>query len=148
MKQIRIVGAGALLFLVAACSPFGPRVSTGPATGPQVAPKVATAQAAAEIDVSAFVDPKIADKLSAKDRAEAASAQFYALQFGRPAAPRDWQGQSGVSGRVTVGPFVRVNQLDCRDFTHVVSANNATYSRAGLACRDVNGVWTVVQTAG
>lgn len=113
-----------------------------------MAPKVATAQAAAGIDVSAFIDPAVAAKLNAKDRAEASSAQFYALQFGRPAAPRDWQGQSGVSGRVTVGPFVRVNQLDCRDFTHVVTTADAKYSRSGLACRDVNGVWTVVQTAG
>lgn len=136
-----------LIALTASCSPFGARLSGNAQLPPQPtpSPKVATANAAAAIDVSAFVDPAIAGKLDKNDRTEAASAQFFALQFGRPAAPRAWQGQSGISGKVTVGPFVRVNELDCRDFTHVVTASAQTYTRSGLACRDNNGVWTVVQ---
>lgn len=147
MKLLKLASAATLIGLTAACSSFGPSPlrSTQPAAPQPSNPKQATATAAAALDVSAFIDPAIAAKLSDADRAEASSAQFYALQFGRPAAPRDWQGQSGNSGKVTVGPYVQVNNLDCRDFTHTVTASGKSYPRSGLACRDQQGVWTVVQ---
>lgn len=102
------------------------------------------AQSTTLSDIGGFLDRKTIAKLSTKDRAEAASAQYYALQFGRPGAPRSWQGDSGANGQVSVGPYVRVNSLDCRDFSHRVTVSGASYENAGTACREADGNWDVV----
>ncbi|MDF2799502.1 MAG: hypothetical protein K0R85_2246 [Devosia sp.] len=94
-----------------------------------------------------FVDPAAIALMSAKDSAEANSAQFYALQFGRPGAPRQWAGDKGATGAVSVGPYVRVNNLDCRDFTHTVKIGGQDYTRKGTACREQNGNWVVERSA-
>jgi len=108
---------------------------------PAPAQQIATAQAMT--DVGGFIDPGAIALLSAQDRNAASSAQFNALQFGRPGAPRAWQGDSGASGQITVGPYVRVNNIDCRDFTHTVTVSNQPYARRGTACRELDGRWTV-----
>ncbi|WP_375449533.1 hypothetical protein [uncultured Devosia sp.] len=94
-----------------------------------------------------FVDPAALAMMTSKDSAEANSAQFYALQFGRPGAPRQWSGDKGSTGAVAVGPYVRVNNLDCRDFTHTVKIGGQDYVKKGTACREQAGNWTVVQAA-
>ena len=96
---------------------------------------------------SGFVDPAVVPLLTAKDSAEANSAQFYALQFGRPGAPRNWTGDNGTTGSISVGPYVRVNNLDCREFTHTVKVRGTDYVRKGTACREVAGNWSVVSGA-
>lgn len=95
-------------------------------------------------DVTAYLDVTAIPLLSGKDKGEAASAQFNALTFGRPGAPRAWQGDKGTSGEVTVGPYVRVNNIDCRDFTHTVTIGGKPYPRSGTACREADGGWNVV----
>ena len=82
--------------------------------------------------------------MSAKERTEAASAQFNALQFGRAGAPRAWAGDRGATGSVTVGPPVPVNNLYCRNFTHVVTVSGQAYTKQGMACRETDGSWGVV----
>lgn len=146
--------------LLAGCS-FGPTTSdvgAGPtlnqpvadqAVQPQIAQPTAvptTVAATAETtmtDVTSFIDAGVIAKLTAKDKAEAASAQFNALTFGRPGAPRNWAGDNGATGQVTVGPYVRVNNIDCRDFTHSVTIAGGTFSKKGTACRDADGNWAV-----
>ena len=102
-----------------------------------------TALARAMTDVGPYVEPAAFALMSDNDRVKAADAQFNALQFGRPGAPRNWAGDA--SGNVTVGPFVRVNNLDCRDFTHSVTVGGKALARKGTACRE-NGLWTVVSS--
>jgi surface antigen len=111
-------------------------------------PAQTTASALSTTDVTAYIDGGAIALLSPKERADASSAQFYALQFGRPGAPRQWQGAAGTTGNVSVGPYVRVNSLDCREFTHSVSIAGKSYVRKGTACREVDGRWTVVDSAG
>lgn len=112
------------------------------------APAETRAAAASMTDVSAFVDPAALSQLSDKSRAEAAGAQFNALQFGRVGAPRNWVGDNGQSGAVTVGPYVRVNLIDCRDFTHTVTIGAQTFVKKGTACREADGSWTVSASVG
>jgi surface antigen len=81
--------------------------------------------------------------LSAKSKEQAASAQFNALQFGRVGAPHNWVGDNGQTGAVTVGPYVRVNLIDCRDFTHTVTIAGQNFAKKGTACREADGSWTV-----
>jgi len=107
-------------------------------------PIVSTANALSATDLTDFLDPQAARALTANEKAEAASAQYYALQFGRPGAPRSWQGDGGSSGKVTVGPYVRVNQLDCREFSHEVKTSQKSFLRSGTACREGDGRWSAV----
>ncbi len=148
----------ALALLVAGCSlnpglDMGPgavlpapQLPAAPATiTPAAVPAAQTASTAetALTDIGAYLDPAVVSQLSAKDKTEAASAQFNALTFGRPGAPRAWAGDSGATGTVTVGPYVRVNNIDCRDFTHTVTVSGAPYVKKGTACRDTTGAWSV-----
>ena len=107
------------------------------------APATTRAAAASMTDVSSFIDPAALGKLSEKSKVEAAGAQFNALQFGRVGAPRNWAGDNGQSGAVTVGPYVRVNLIDCRDFTHTVTIAGTPVAKKGTACREIDGTWNV-----
>ncbi|MDP1731777.1 MAG: hypothetical protein Q8L54_11520 [Devosia sp.] len=158
MRQILGIFALPGVLVLAGCASMGGGTSTNLAQGstlpqpkpmlqtaslqPAPAQQVATAQSMT--DVTSFIDPAAIGLLSPKERTEAASAQFNALQFGRPGAPRSWQGDRGASGNVTVGPYVRVNDIDCRDFTHTVSISGQSYVRKGTACRELDGRWSVV----
>ncbi|HEX4296491.1 MAG TPA: hypothetical protein VHZ56_00560 [Devosia sp.] len=110
---------------------------------PLAAPAQTISSAAATTDVTAFVDPTAYGLLTGKSKAEVAGAQFNALQFGRVGAPRNWQGDKNQSGMVTVGPYVRVNLIDCRDFTNTVTIGAQNYVKKGTACRGADGSWTV-----
>lgn len=107
------------------------------------APAQTVSTAAALTDASSFVDADAYAQLTDKSKAEVAGAQFNALQFGRVGAPRNWQGDKGQSGAVTVGPYVRVNLIDCRDFTNTVSIGAQSFVRKGTACREADGHWTL-----
>ncbi len=114
--------------------------------GPSPAQTTQAALATTSI-ANGFVDPAALALMTAKDSAEANSAQFYALQFGRPGAPRQWSGDKGSTGTVAVGPMVKVNALDCRNFTHTVTIGGQAYTKAGMACREFGNNWTVAQGA-
>lgn len=115
---------------------------TPASTAPVTAQTPATGASIA--DIGSYVDAGALTQLSSADKQEAASAQFNALTFGRPAAPRNWQGGSGAKGQVVVGPYVRVNDIDCRDFTNTVTISGKDYVKSGTACRNTDGGWSVV----
>lgn len=156
MNRISFFALPIFALALAACSSTGttrvvqaPVVAQPMVTQPLVptsAQTVQTAKLTTSI-ANGFVDPAALALMSAKDSNEANSAQFYALQFGRPGAPRQWAGDKGTTGSVAVGPYVRVNNLDCRDFTHTVKVGGTDYVKKGTACREVNGNWNVVQGA-
>lgn len=158
MNRIALFATPLLALTLAACSTTGPTtqvVSQAPVMATPViaqplvpTPAQTTQQAMLTTSVSnGFVDSAALTAMTAKDSAEANSAQFYALQFGRPGAPRAWSGEKGTTGSVAVGPYVKVNQIDCRDFTHTVKANGQEFVKKGTACREQNGNWAVVQGA-
>jgi surface antigen len=161
MQQIvRVALPVFAMLLLAACSmgPSSSDIALGPtlpqpnsqlATQPTITPASVPAPGAIQgagttmNDVTAFLDASVIGKLSAKDKSEAASAQFNALTFGRPGAPRAWTGDKGVTGNVTVGPYVTVNNINCRDFTHTVSIAGTPVAKKGTACREIDGTWNV-----
>lgn len=156
MNRNTLIALPLLALALAGCSSTGTaRVAQAPvATQPVIAqpmvPTTAQTVQTARLTTSisnGFVDPAALALMTAKDSNEANSAQFYALQFGRPGAPRQWAGDKGTTGSVAVGPYVRVNNLDCRDFTHTVKLNGTDYVKKGTACREQNGNWNVVQGA-
>lgn len=148
------------LLLLAGCSssnnndlalgPTLPQPNSMLATQPAIQPATLTPPVAAQqpgsiglASASAFIDGSAIGLMSAKDQSEASSAQFNALTFGRPGAPRNWTGDRGTTGSVTVGPYVRVNNIDCRDFTHTVTIGGTPYAKKGTACREADGTWNV-----
>ena len=157
MKTFAKLTLPILVLALAGCSSAGRSVNVGQApaapapapvaTGPILPTPAQTTQVALQSTSvsSGFVDPAVVPQLTARDSSEANNAVFYALQFGRPGAPRNWSGDAGTTGSVAVGPYVRVNNLDCRDFTHTVKLRGADYVRRGTACREQTGNWTVVQ---
>ena len=156
MNRFVLLASPLLALALAGCASTGStRVVQAPVTpAPVVAqPMVPTTsqavqQARLTTSVSSgFVDTAALSLMSAKDSSEANSAQFYALQFGRPGAPRHWAGDKGTTGSIAVGPYVRVNNLDCRDFTHTVTVGGRDYVKKGTACREQTGNWSVVQSA-
>lgn len=94
--------------------------------------------------ILSFLNPGVTGKLSEAEKVKAAEAQFFALQFGRPGVPRRWQGENKTKGAVTVGPFVTVNDLNCRDFSHEIAISGKFYASKGTACREVGAQWQVV----
>ncbi len=140
-----------VLVALAGCTSSAPRVATGPiVTQPLVTqpatlpPREQTQMAMAMTDVSAFVDPAAMRLIGEGAKTQATAAQFNALEYGRPGAPRDWQGGDGTSsGRVTVGPDLNVNNLRCRNFTHTVTISGKAYVRTGQACREPAAGWMV-----
>jgi len=95
------------------------------------------------IELLDFVSPQAFSIMSEADKVEASSAQFFALQFGRPGAARNWKSPTGVAGSITVGPFVRVNNLNCREFTNTVTIDGAVSVKRGTSCRESDGRWFV-----
>jgi len=133
-----------------ALGPTLPQPNSALATQPTITPAslpapgaIHAASTSSMNDVTAFLDGSVLGQLSAKDKSEAASAQFNALTFGRPGAPRTWIGDKGVSGSVTVGPYVTVNNTNCRDFTHTVTIAGTPHARKGTACREADNTWSV-----
>lgn len=122
-----------------------PTMPTATPNQPSPADRVAMA-ASSTADVSPYIDTAAIGQMSTVDKTQASNAQYYALQFGRPGAPRNWAGDSGATGSVVVGPFLTVNSLDCRDFTHTVKISGASYVRQGTACRGPDGNWTVTKS--
>ncbi|HHS82820.1 MAG TPA: hypothetical protein ENJ68_04800 [Devosia sp.] len=143
----RLAFAGGLLLALAACSQsarFSGDLASGPTT--PSTPPITSARVDASIsalDIAGFVDSSALARMTDSDRIEATSAQYNILQFGRPGAPRNWNGKTGNSGEISVGPFVRVNLLDCRDFTHTVRVAGQSYRKSGTACRTGDGKWQV-----
>ncbi|GGA54166.1 hypothetical protein [Pelagibacterium lentulum] len=157
MNITRLVIVAGLALVLAGCArtgtmptPQGPTVSSMPATltqpefpQPRVTAEPQIQQARLTQGDFRYIDSTALPLLSAGARSAATDAQFYALQFGRPGAPRSWS-SGGSSGQVSVGPYVRVNNLDCREFSHRVTVSGQTYTRAGTACRETDGAWNVV----
>lgn len=143
MSALRLATIVFVTLLLASCSRLGTDGGANRSLLGAVSPAASTAEAISTTQLSDFIVVAALTKMSKKDKTEAASAQFYALQFGRPGAPRAWQGDSGASGKISVGPYVRVNSLDCRGFTHQVVVEGRDFERSGTACREDDGHWDV-----
>jgi len=81
--------------------------------------------------------------LSAKDRRAALAAEYRALEYGQTGAPIAWRGRS-VRGEVVAGPLYKVNDYDCRQYTHTITIKGKSETARGTACRAPDGAWQPV----
>ena len=98
------------------------------------------------VEIIQFIDPVSLAQLSESDKSSAANAQFYALQFGRPGAPRSWRGSDNVRGNIVVGPYISINGRDCRQYTHTTIIESVTRKQQGTSCRQSDGTWVASTT--
>ena len=154
LRGLQILICLASVTMVASCSrtvPFMPRSNIGnPTTLANITVPLqsrvssnSVVQTSQSLTLSNFIDAGALGVMTENDKSEATSAQYYALQFGRPGAPRHWSGKGGNTGKITVGPFIRVNNMDCREFVHTVQIGESSKIRRGTSCRDINGRWSV-----
>jgi surface antigen len=156
MKIVKAIALVVVALSVAACSRTAnfptQRATLPPATSMGTMPEFETPQPTQSAPIQqarldpgnySYLDSAALTNLSPAQRSAANDAQFYALQFGRPGAPRSWSA-AGATGQVSVGPYVRVNNLDCREFSHRVTVGGQTYTKSGTACREADGAWGVV----
>ncbi len=86
----------------------------------------------------------IGKTVSDADRKIGLNAEFRALEKGDPGIPVDWRGRNGSAGVVVPGTRYRINDSDCRLFTHTVTFSETTESATGTACRTAEGAWRLV----
>ena len=103
----------------------GPNQDAGTCSARQPAPLSAalgsgSGGVAAGAVVGGFIGNEIGADLDAADRRMAADAEYRALEFGRTGAPVGWHGRSGRYGDVVAGSSYRVNDYNCRDYTHTI----------------------------
>ena len=148
--QRSIVVSLAAALLISGCARFDVPVSSSSRSASSqstVSTQTATVVPSddfADQGILSFLPSDIVAKLSAREKSEAASAQFFALQYGRVGATREWTADSAARGEISVGPYIKVNKLDCREFTHTVVLGGERYSKSGTSCREQDGQWAVV----
>ena len=87
----------------------------------------------------------VGQSLTERDREIALSAEYEALEYGRPGQTTRWRNRkSGNRGEISVGSTYQVNRLDCREYTHTVSISGRNRVVKGTACRQPDGVWRVL----
>jgi surface antigen len=127
---------GAVGATLAGCVSTGPNEGVGTMGGGRVA---ATAAGAL---VGGVAGQSIGRGLDDRDRQRAEEAEFHALDSGRPGSPVVWSGgREGYRGEVIPGPRYRVNNYDCRDYTHRIWTSGEQQVARGTACRQDNGAW-------
>jgi surface antigen len=70
-------------------------------------------------------------------------AEYRALELGAAGTPVTWTGTVS-RGEVIPGARYRVNEYECRDYTHTIVNSAGTEAARGTACREPNGNWSPV----
>ena len=114
-------------------------------SGPSAAPIAAyAAPAGSESGQVGSVPGAVVPNLSADDLAQAYGAEQRALESGRAGVATKWRGRP-ASGEILVGPLFRINDTDCREYTHVITGGDGQVETArGRACRLPDGGWQPV----
>jgi surface antigen len=151
MSRIALVGVlGAASVTLAGCMGNGPNQDAGTlfgaATGAIVGGALGNGNlgaVAAGAVIGGFLGNAIGQELDANDQRLAANAQYAALNSGQTGAPVQWHGRRNY-GNVVAGSPYRVNDYNCRDYTHTIYIDGRPEVARGTACRQPDGTWRVV----
>ena len=132
MPAARVVGAIVMIVFLAACRAGAP-IPTAP---------IAYAPAD-DTNAVGLVGSAIGLGIVDGDRKAGLNAEYRALERGKAGIAVEWRGRTSA-GMVVPGPPYRINDYDCRRFTHTVSKGETTESATATACRTPEGVWRLV----
>ncbi len=149
MKDAGLITAAVLLSIVlAACSTSG-APKTGSAEEVVVGGLFSSAFAGSSLS-GADIDGSLVDltstdlgrQLTRDDKQAAATAFQKSLSQPKNASPVLWKNKAnGVSGEVIPGAKYQVNDVVCRDYTHVVRMGVREEALRGSACQQADGIW-------
>ncbi|GAA0784047.1 hypothetical protein GCM10009077_34700 [Roseibium denhamense] len=95
--------------------------------------------------ISVLVNNEFGDALNPSDRRAAENAQNRALRARGVGVSVAWQNdRTGRSGQVRPGPVYRVNDTECREFTHQMVLQGRTLQARGTACEVARGKWEII----
>jgi surface antigen len=126
------LGVIATLIVLAGCRASG------------LVPTEPVAYAPADDGTVGLLGTAIGTGVSDADRKIGLNAEYRALEKNDPGIAVDWRGRNGSAGVVVPGTRYRVNDSDCRLFTHTVSVGEVTESATATACRTREGAWRIV----
>lgn len=111
-----------------------------------------TAATALGAVIGASIGREIGSSLDANSRRQADNATRKALDTARVGRSISWENPSNAGGaaqgRVRVVRQGRDNQgQTCREYNHTVTIGNRQEQAYGVACRDGNGDWKIVQNS-
>ena len=152
MNRIALIGAlGAVALTLAGCMGGGPKQDAGALTGAVAGALVGGAVGNSNIGavavgalVGGFIGNEVGADLDAQDRKMAMDAEYRALEYSRTGVPIQWHGHSGRYGDVIAGASYRVNDYNCRDYTHTIYIDGQPEVARGTACRQPDDTWKVV----
>jgi surface antigen len=75
-------------------------------------------------------------------------AEYRALEYGQAGSPVQWRGKMGRHGDVVAGTQYRINDYNCRDYTHTIYIDGRPQVARGTACRQADGRWQAVGVGG
>ncbi|MBL6430567.1 MAG: lipoprotein LipA [Alphaproteobacteria bacterium] len=96
----------------------------------------AVPQSEADRALADLLKTETGQAMSDADRRAAATALRGALAVDRTGETVEWRNRtSGARGRVVTGPNYQVNNIVCRDYTHIILIDDRESSLRGAACR-------------
>ncbi len=85
----------------------------------------------ARVSPAGLAGTAIGLELGAKDRRAALAAEYRALEYGATGDADRVARDAPVRGEVVAGPLYKVNDYDCRQYTHTITVKGKIRDRAG-----------------
>lgn len=97
--------------------------------------------------LGAYYGGRLFKQLAEADQERARAAQYRALENAPSGHAVSWQNpDNSASGEVTAQPaFSANNNAPCRRYVHRITVNGQEETETGVACRQDDGSWRVVQ---
>jgi surface antigen len=157
MPSAKILAACAALGLAGcATDPNAPRESSGTAVGAVTGGALGAllggrgtgsriAGAVIGAGIGGLLGNRIGASMDEDDRQRAYVAEMDTLERGRPGAPVTWRSErSAYYGTIVPGPYYVERGRRCREFSHTIYINGRPELARGLACRNPDGTWTML----
>ena len=97
--------------------------------------------------LGAYYGGKLFQAMAEADQERAREAQYEALERAPSGRPVLWRNPDNTAaGKVQAQPaFSANNNAPCRRYNHVISVGGEQETETGLACRQADGSWRVVE---
>ena len=96
--------------------------------------------------VGAVVGSELGRSMDEQDRLYAQQTEQYAFEQGATGRDYSWRNpDTGHQGTVRPGPaYYNDGGNECREFTHAITIDGRSETAAGVACRNPDGTWRIV----
>lgn len=104
------------------------------------------AAAIAGVLIGGFAGNRIAGNMDCQDQWYAQDTYYDAYEYGRPGQRYDWRNpNSGNYGYIEPSGWYQDRGQDCREYTQTIYIDGRRQTATGIACRNHDGSWRIVQ---